>query len=86
MPECNGNGEKIRRRVPSGNAAVGNPDRGLRAGAMFSDLELIGIPWRVVVSTRLLEQDTLEYQGRHEPKATVKARHAVFQELLQHLA
>ena len=61
-------------------------DRGLRAGAMFSDLELIGIPWRVVVSTRLLEQDTLEYQGRHEPKATVKARHAVFQELLQHLA
>lgn len=61
-------------------------DRSLRAGAMFSDLELIGIPWRVVVSTRLLEQDALEYQGRHEPKATIKARHAVLQELLQHLA
>ena len=61
-------------------------DRGLRAGVMFSDLELLGIPWRIVVSARLLEQQALEYQGRHESTATVGMRHAVLQELLQRLA
>ena len=39
-------------------------DRGLRAGAMFADIELIGIPHRVVVSERGLAAGTFEYKAR----------------------
>ncbi|HEX7338348.1 MAG TPA: proline--tRNA ligase [Rhodanobacteraceae bacterium] len=39
-------------------------DRGLRPGAMFADMELIGIPHRIVVSERGLEAGTFEYRGR----------------------
>jgi prolyl-tRNA synthetase len=39
-------------------------DRGLRAGQMFADIELIGIPHRVVVSGRGLEAGTFEYRAR----------------------
>src|SRR3546814_16610665 len=35
-------------------------DRGLRPGQMFADLDLIGIPHRVVVSGRGLEAGTFE--------------------------
>ena len=39
-------------------------DRGLRPGAMFADIELIGIPHRVVVSERGLAAGTYEYCAR----------------------
>ena len=41
-------------------------DRGLRPGVMFGDIELIGIPHRVVVSGRGLEAGTYEYRGRRD--------------------
>src|SRR5690606_35838716 len=41
-------------------------DRGLRPGAMFADIELIGIPHRVVVSARGLAAGTFEYRARAE--------------------
>ena len=40
-------------------------DRGLRAGSMFADIELIGIPHRVVVSGRGMEAGTFEYRARN---------------------
>ncbi|MGN6113020.1 MAG: proline--tRNA ligase [Luteimonas sp.] len=39
-------------------------DRGLRTGQMLADIELIGIPHRVVVSGRGLEAGTFEYRAR----------------------
>ena len=39
-------------------------DRGLRPGAMFADIELVGIPHRVVVSERGLAAGTYEYRSR----------------------
>jgi prolyl-tRNA synthetase len=39
-------------------------DRNMRPGAMFSDLELLGIPHRIVVSERGLGNDELEYKAR----------------------
>ena len=39
-------------------------DRGLRPGAMFADIELIGIPHRVVVSERGIAAGTFEYRHR----------------------
>ncbi len=41
-------------------------DRGLRAGSMFADIELIGIPHRVVVSERGLAAGTFEYRARRD--------------------
>jgi prolyl-tRNA synthetase len=43
-------------------------DRGLRPGAMFADIELIGIPHRVVVSERGLAAGTFEYRARSAPE------------------
>ncbi len=40
-------------------------DRGLRPGVMLADIELIGIPHRVVVSARGLEAGTYEYRARN---------------------
>ena len=39
-------------------------DRNMRAGAMFSDHELLGIPHRIVISDRGLKENTLEYKAR----------------------
>lgn len=39
-------------------------DRNLRPGVMFNDMELIGIPHRVVVGERGLDDGTLEYRRR----------------------
>ena len=36
---------------------------------MFADVELIGIPHRIVVGDRGLKENTVEYQGRTETKA-----------------
>ncbi|MFL6593123.1 MAG: proline--tRNA ligase [Luteimonas sp.] len=44
-------------------------DRGLRPGAMFADIELIGIPHRVVVSERGLAAGTFEYRARNASDA-----------------
>jgi prolyl-tRNA synthetase len=36
---------------------------------MFADMELIGVPHRVVVSERGLKEGLLEYQGRRDAAA-----------------
>lgn len=44
-------------------------DRDLRAGMLFADHELIGIPHRLVVSERGLEKGEVEYKGRTDQQA-----------------
>src|SRR5262249_47568264 len=44
-------------------------DRSARAGEKFSDADLIGIPARLTVSKRTLEQGKVEFKRRQEPKA-----------------
>lgn len=39
-------------------------DRGERPGVMFADLELIGIPHRIVIGERSLKEGQVEYQAR----------------------
>lgn len=41
-------------------------DRNERPGVKFADIELIGIPHRIVVGDRGLESGTLEYKGRQD--------------------
>ena len=45
-------------------------DRDERPGVMFADMELIGIPHRIVIGERGLKEGQIEYQGRRDEKAT----------------
>ena len=56
-------------------------DRGLRPGPMFSDIELIGIPHRVVVSERGLAAGTFEYRARLAAESENLDRSALFARL-----
>ena len=44
-------------------------DRDERPGVMFADLELIGIPHRIVIGERGLKDGMVEYKGRLDPEA-----------------
>jgi prolyl-tRNA synthetase len=46
-------------------------DRDERPGIMFADMELAGIPHRIVVGERGLKDGKVEYQGRRDDKATL---------------
>jgi prolyl-tRNA synthetase len=44
-------------------------DRALRPGVIFSDMELIGVPHRIVLSERGLTAQQFEYKGRSDDSA-----------------
>jgi prolyl-tRNA synthetase len=46
-------------------------DRNERPGVMFAEMELIGIPHRIVVGDRGLKEGQLEYKGRTDSEATM---------------
>ena len=46
-------------------------DRDERPGVMFADMELIGIPHRVVIGDRSLKAGNIEYQGRRDEKPQI---------------
>jgi prolyl-tRNA synthetase len=48
-------------------------DRDERPGVMFADLELIGIPHRIVIGDRGLKEGNVEYQGRKDAQAQTVA-------------
>ncbi|MHB8913263.1 MAG: proline--tRNA ligase, partial [Lysobacter sp.] len=56
-------------------------DRGLRPGAMFADMELIGIPHRIVVSERGLAAGSFEYRHRRASEAENLDRAALLERL-----
>ncbi len=49
-------------------------DRNERPGVMFADMELIGIPHRVVIGERGLKDGQFEYKSRTEAEATMVAQ------------
>lgn len=46
-------------------------DRNIRPGAMFADMELLGLPHRIVISDRGLKNQQLEYKSRTGAEAEV---------------
>ncbi|MGE8244670.1 MAG: proline--tRNA ligase [Stenotrophomonas maltophilia] len=56
-------------------------DRGLRPGAMFADMELIGVPHRIVVSERGVAAGTFEYRARSAAEAEVLDKDALLAKL-----
>jgi prolyl-tRNA synthetase len=69
LPEVTEAAETLYRQLQERGVEVVLDDRGLRPGAMFADMELIGIPHRVVVSERGVAAGTLEYRARHEAES-----------------
>ena len=57
-------------------------DRGLRPGQMFADIELIGIPHRVVISERGLAAGTFEYRARRATEAENLSREELLAKLI----
>ncbi len=58
--------EKLYRELQAAGYDVLMDDRDLRPGPMFADVELIGIPHRLVLSDRGLDAGTVEYKGRRD--------------------
>ena len=56
-------------------------DRPLRPGAMFADMELIGVPHRFVISEKLLANNEVEYRGRRDSESSVIDRDSVLDKL-----
>ncbi|WP_431635926.1 proline--tRNA ligase [Dyella sp. KULCS107] len=69
LPEVTAAAEALYTQLAERGIEVVFDDRGLRPGAMFADMELIGIPHRVVVSERGVTAGTLEYRARDEAEA-----------------
>jgi prolyl-tRNA synthetase len=59
-------GEKLYEQLRQAGFDVLLDDRNERPGVKFADMELIGIPHRLVVSDRGLAAGTLEYKGRRD--------------------
>jgi prolyl-tRNA synthetase len=74
--------EKLYAELLANGVDVALDDRGLRPGPMFADMELIGVPHRVVVSDRGLAAGTFEYRRRNETENRSLSR----AELMQLLA
>ncbi len=58
--------ERLYRELVDAGIEVLLDDRGERAGVMFADMELIGIPHRIVVGDRGLKKGVVEYKGRRD--------------------
>jgi prolyl-tRNA synthetase len=63
--------DKLYAELSAAGVEVLLDDRDERPGVMFADLELIGIPHRIVIGDRGLKESNVEYQGRHDATAQV---------------
>ncbi|MDD5613527.1 MAG: proline--tRNA ligase, partial [Candidatus Omnitrophica bacterium] len=57
-------------------------DRPIRAGSKFNDLDLIGIPYQVIVGSNFLQDGRIELKSRDRKKAVLLTEDS---EILQHL-
>ncbi|MFH2133764.1 MAG: proline--tRNA ligase [Pseudomonadota bacterium] len=65
--------DKLYEELQAAGIEVLLDDRDERPGVMFADLELIGIPHRIVIGDRSLKESNVEYQGRKDEAAQVVA-------------
>jgi prolyl-tRNA synthetase len=75
--------EALYAELQSMGLAVLFDDRDARPGVKFADAELLGIPHRVVISERGLENGELEYQHRRDTDSRMMKRDAALEMLVQ---
>ena len=78
VPEVSEAAEALYQRLNQHGIETVLDDRGLRPGGMFADMELIGIPHRVVVSERGVAAGTLEYRARGESENRAVSQDELF--------
>jgi len=78
LPEVSAAAEALYQSLSQHGIEAVLDDRGLRPGGMFADMELIGIPHRVVVSERGLAAGTLEYRARGESESRALSQDELF--------
>jgi prolyl-tRNA synthetase len=61
-------------------------DRGLRPGVAFADMELIGIPHRLILGERGMDNGVIEYKHRASGEADEFALERVLEAIQQKLA
>ncbi len=61
--------DKLYEELAAAGIEVLYDDREARPGVMFADMELIGIPHRVVISERGLDAGIVEYKGRRDAES-----------------
>jgi prolyl-tRNA synthetase len=62
--------ERLHGELAAAGIEVLLDDRDARPGFMFADMELIGIPHRVVIGDKGLDDGTVEYKGRRDTQTT----------------
>ena len=82
VAEC---AESLYRKLTAAGVEVLLDDRNERPGVKFADMELIGIPHRLVIGERTLAEGKLEYKGRRDESAELLPRNGIIDELLRRL-
>ncbi|MBK1674612.1 proline--tRNA ligase [Ectothiorhodospira shaposhnikovii] len=77
--------EDLYQRLQAAGIEVLMDDRNARPGVMFADMELIGIPHRIVLGERGLDAGEVEYKGRRDAEATMVPVAALESFLLERL-
>ncbi|EHQ51603.1 prolyl-tRNA synthetase [Ectothiorhodospira sp. PHS-1] len=77
--------EDLYQRLQAAGIEVLMDDRNARPGVMFADMELIGIPHRIVLGERGLDAGEVEYKGRRDAEATMVPMAALEPFLLERL-
>jgi prolyl-tRNA synthetase len=78
--------EKLYQQLADAGIEVLLDDRKERPGVMFADLELIGVPHRIVISDRGIEAGNLEYKHRCQSEKVDVAVDQVFDFIQQAIA
>ena len=78
--------EDLYRRLQAAGVEVLLDDRNERPGVKFADMELIGIPHRVVIGDRALAEGNLEYKNRRAQESRDVPQDDIVEFLLQQLS
>jgi len=78
--------EDLYQQLQAAGVEVLLDDRNERPGVKFADMELIGIPHRIVIGDRALGEDKIEYKGRQDQDSQLIARGEIMEFVLAQLA
>lgn len=77
--------EDLYQRLQAAGVEVLLDDRNDRPGVKFADMELIGIPHRIVIGDRALADDNIEYKGRRDEESQLVARSEILEFVMAQL-
>ena len=73
VEEADGRISELEEQIHAYEVLLDDRDKKTSPGVKFADMELIGIPHRVVISDRGLADGTLEYKHRRDSEAQAVA-------------